>query len=307
MKPVNDQPLVPQTVLAHVGLVSRMGGVLALARPKQQVKNALVLAALVFSGSLQSVSAISRSVVALIVFCSASAGVYAFNDFVDRAADRKHPTKSHRPVASGLVPPALAVVMASVYTLVALLVSTYLPWQFQATLFTYLLLQLAYSRYLKRQELLDMFAVAFGYVLRAVGGAAALDVRISPWLVLCTLLLALFLVTGKRHAELTLAQASEHRAVLLRYSSSYLQHLMVMTGTSAVLTYCLYALTSDTAERHPLLVLTVPPVLYGLFRYLQVVVQDTKGGQPEEVLFRDAHIRGAVLLWVVLVLVALYL
>ena len=292
------------SVTARRGLVI---GVLELARPKQQVKNALVLAGLVFSGSLQSVQVVLRALIATIAFCCASAGIYAFNDFVDREADRRHPTKSRRPVASGLISPVLAVGLALVYTAGALGISAYLPRQFQATLVTYLVLQLSYSRYLKQQELLDMFTVALGYVLRAVGGAVAINVQISSWLILCTLLLALFLIVGKRHAELTLPQSSDHRAVLARYSQEYLRHLMVMTGTLAAVTYCLYAVTSETATRHPLLVLTVPPVLYGLFRYLQVVVQDMKGGHPEEILFHDAHIAGAVVLWGALVLASLYL
>lgn len=291
-----------------IDLVRRAAAVLALARPRQQMKNALVLAGLVFSESLAKPVALLRTFEAVVSFCCASGAVYALNDLLDRDADRAHPIKRLRPVASRMVSPRVAAGTAVGLGAAALAVAGQVSEAFLGTVAAYLAVHVGYSLYLKHQPLIDLFVVALGYVLRAVGGAVAVEVTISPWLLFCTLVLALFLVVGKRHAELaSLADgAVTHRNVLDHYSVDYLRQLLTVLTSLVVLAYSLYAISSETAQRHPLLSLTIPPVMYGLFRYYALVLHERKGGHPEDILIQDRHIQVTVTVWGALVLWALY-
>lgn len=286
----------------------RLQGLVALARPRQQVKNLVVWAALVFAGRLGEARAVGDVFQAFLAFCFASAAIYAFNDVADRAADATHPVKRFRPVASGTVSPVLGLAAGLLWGVAAAALGWRVGASFAGVLAAYVALQVAYSLWLKRVPLIDLFGVAVGYVQRAVGGAVAVEASISPWLVLCTLLLALFLVVGKRLGELAQlgGEAGAHRVTLRVYSRELLQQLLSVVAGSLVVIYSLYAITSNTAQAHPGLAWTIPLVLYGLFRYFLLVTRPEQGAQPEEILLKDTQVRAVVLLWGAVVVWALY-
>jgi 4-hydroxybenzoate polyprenyltransferase len=283
-------------------------------RPHQWTKNVFLFAALVFSGHLVDPAYLGRALAAFALFCGLSGTVYLVNDLADLERDRAHPEKRSRPLASGRLSPTLAVVAALLLGGGGLLLSSWLGTLFALGALLYLATNLAYSLALKRVVILDVMLVASGYTLRAVAGGWALEgageVRISHWLVLCTSLLALFLGFCKRRQELvSLADAaSEHRWVLSEYSVPFLDQMISVVTASTLMAYTLYTFDPDTILHvgTEYLGLTIPFVLYGIFRYFYLVHQRGEGGNPARLVLSDGPLRANLLLYGIAVLVILY-
>lgn len=280
-------------------------------RPRQWVKNTVVLAPLVFAQHLLEPADLLRALGAFAIFCVVSGAAYLFNDVRDAEKDRRHETKRSRPVASGSLAPQIAMAAACVLTVAGLASSTLLGVDFLLIVVAYIVLSTTYSLWLKRVVILDVMAVAAGFLLRAVAGAAALeDIEISSWLIICTLFLALFLASGKRRHELVYMNehAISHRSVLAEYSPQLLDQMIAIVTTSTLIVYVLYT-TSPSVQAKlgtTKLFITIPFVLYGIFRYLYLVHKREQGGSPERVLFSDLPLLANVLLWFAAVCIALY-
>jgi 4-hydroxybenzoate polyprenyltransferase len=279
-------------------------------RPHQWTKNLFVLAALAFSKHLFDVGYAVKAGLAFAVFCAISGVVYVINDVVDLERDRLHPRKRLRPIASGQLSPRAAVVLALGLAGVALSVAFAMPLGFAVCACAYLGLNLLYSFRLKNVVILDVLALSLGFVLRAVAGALAIEVVISEWLVICTLLVALFLALAKRRAELTSLEgaAVDHRKILAEYSPYLLDQMISVVTASCVTAYAFYTTAQETREKFHThrLSWTLPFVLYGIFRYLYLVHQREQGGSPSETLLNDRPILVAVLLWAIAVVLILY-
>jgi decaprenyl-phosphate phosphoribosyltransferase len=267
-------------------------GLLRLMRPKQWIKNGFVLAPLMFAGAFRDSAAIGQALLATLLFCVASSATYIVNDIHDIERDRRHPRKSRtRPLASGQVTVPLALMLLGVLYAV-------LAWGwFQApgvvqVILGYLLLNLAYSFVLKHQPVLDIFTIAIGFVLRVVAGAQALAVPVSSWMFVTTLCLALYLAAVKRRQELR-QSGSEGRQVLEKYTVSLIDRYAEMSATGALVFYSMFVMSA-----RPALVITIPLVLFGLFRYWYVVERLDGGESPTDVLTEDLQLLVTLLLWV---------
>jgi 4-hydroxybenzoate polyprenyltransferase len=276
-----------------------------LARPRQWVKNGLVFAALLFSGEMRSAASVMLAGLAFLAFCLASSAVYCLNDVLDAKEDRLHPKKRFRPVASGAVSPAQAVILALALGATAVLVGvTVDPWVVFLVLL-YAGANLLYSFRLKHVVLLDVMTVASGFVVRAVAGAVAINVEMSLWFLVTVPLLSLFLAVSKRRHELVMVEgALNHRRVLADYSAKLLDQMLAALSAAIIMAYFLYA--KETTRPH-LFMLTSPLVVYGVFRYLYLVYQREEGGSPEEVLVADVPLLVAVVLWAVATTIIIYL
>ncbi len=277
----------------------RLLGLLRLMRPRQWIKNGFVLAPLVFTGSFTDRHAVVQALLAMLLFCVASSATYIVNDLRDIEQDRKHPRKSRtRPLAAGLVTVRQALLLLLV--LYALLLAAW-PWapQVLPVIAAYLVLNLAYSYYLKHQPVLDIFTIAIGFVLRVWGGAQALQVPVSSWMFVTTLCLALYLAALKRRQEL-LQTGTEARAVLQKYSVSLVERYAEIAATGALLFYSMFVMSV-----RPQLVVSIPLVLFGLFRYWYVVEKLDGGESPTDALLSDLPLLLTVLAWVLVCLWAL--
>ena len=292
----------------HAAPGARRGGLGATARalvvslrPRQWPKNAVVLVGLVFARELGQPEQVLRAVLGALLFCLLSGAVYLVNDLLDVEKDRLHPLKRTRPLASGQLSPLTAGVVAVLLVAGSLFAAYLLSPAFCAVALGYLGLQALYVGWLKHVVILDVMALAGGFVLRAVAGAVVVGVPISPWLYVCTMLLALFLALGKRRQELVLLEdnAGEHRPALEQYTVALLDHLLQVVTTSLLVAYMLYTFFAETLPRNRAMMLTIPFVLYGLFRYLYLVYARGEGGSPEEVLLRDRPMALCVVLWAV--------
>lgn len=279
-------------------------------RPYQWVKNVLVFAALFFSLSFLNMEAIVLSLKAFATFCLVSSSVYLMNDVRDVEADRLHPEKRNRPIAAGRVPVNAALATLFIFLASGLALSYTVNTGFLAVLLSYFFINLGYSFGLKRVVLLDVMIVAFGFLLRAVGGAVAIRVDVSPWLFICTLLLALLLVFGKRRHELALlkAGARRHRKSLANYTLPFIDGLMFVSAGAALVTYSLYTMADETAARFGTqwLVLTTPMAIYGIFRYLYLIYIKRSGGDPAWMMIKDKPFIANALLWALAVIAILY-
>lgn len=278
---------------------------IAVLRPKQWTKNVLVFAALLFSVKVANAEMLFRSVVGFSLFCLVSGCVYIINDYMDREADKRHPEKRFRPIASGKILPGSALLFGLVLFSASVGAALYLDWQFAALLLVYFIVNVAYSFRLKHIVILDIMIIAFGFVLRAIGGGIVIGVPFTPWFLLCTMLLALFLAISKRRHELYLLNEGKgkHRRVLEQYSPELLNQLNSIVTTAAIISYSLFTFTSG----HTLhLMWTIPLVMYGIFRYLYLIHLKGKGGHPEKVLLEDGHILVTVLLFAAVVVTILY-
>ncbi|MHB9144638.1 MAG: decaprenyl-phosphate phosphoribosyltransferase [Symbiobacteriia bacterium] len=284
---------------------SLLRALLHTARPRQWVKNGIVLAGLVFSGNLFERPAADRALAAAIVFSLMSSAVYFMNDLFDLEKDRRHPVKRLRPIASGQVAPALGVAAAVGLFGVSGLGAWALGRPFGLTVLGYAALQFTYSMALKQLVIIDVLAIAAGFVLRAVAGALVIGVPISPWLLVCTVLLALFLGLTKRRHELNLLQAgaTEHRPILEQYTPAMLDQMISIVTAGAVMAYSLYTFTDGHSQA---MMWTIPFVLYGVFRYLFLVHRHGDGGSPEQTLLRDGPLLLDVVLWIGTAVVILY-
>ena len=270
-----------------------------LLRPTQWAKNTVLFAALIFSKHLFEWGDALRVVAAFVCFCAVASGAYVMNDLRDCERDRQHPLKSRRPLPSGRVPRGAAVVL-----------SLALGRGFAVLTLGYLVLQVAYTFAFKEMVILDVMAIATGFVIRAAAGGVVIGVPVSPWLIICTFLLALFLGFAKRRHELVLLEgrAEDHRAALREYSPYFLDQMMSVVTASVVVAYASYTASPEVQEKlgTDKLYLTIPFVLFGIFRYLYLVHQKEEGGNPTQLLLSDMPLLAGVLLWIVTAALVLY-
>jgi len=298
---------LPHRLLSCRAMLASAKHLVRAMRPRQWTKNLLLFASFLFTVNQlwrpftpSMWTALARTSIAFLAFSVLSSGVYLLNDVRDIEQDRRHPQKRHRPLASGAITAPMAVVLAALLLIVGLGTSLVLRPLFFVVAASYLLMQLCYTLWWKHVVILDVFIIAVGFVMRAVSGAIVLDVYISPWLYIVTFLGALFLGLCKRRHELELldSDAASHRRILAEYSLPLLDQMISIVTASTIMAYSLYTFTSDNLPRNHLMMLTIPHVLYGLFRYLYLAYRRNQGGSPEEVLLRDRPLRLAILLWV---------
>jgi len=295
--------------VGELGARRPLVAILVSLRPRQWVKNLFVFAGLIFGHKLFT-GAAAVALLAFVIFCALSGVVYIVNDIVDREKDRLHPLKRQRPIAAGQLSVRTATVAAASLFLLSLGASVLrLPLAFTLAAIAYTALLLAYSFWLKHVVIVDVLVVAAGFVLRAVAGALAIDVEISGWLLICTILMALFLALGKRrHEYLTLDDAARHRPILAEYSPGLLDQMIAVVTASTVTAYALYTMSPETvAKFHThLLPATLPFVLYGIFRYLYLLYRHQLGGNPSELFLNDRALLLNALAWMVAVVVIIY-
>ncbi|MDP9366089.1 MAG: decaprenyl-phosphate phosphoribosyltransferase [Chloroflexota bacterium] len=277
----------------------RLPAVVRALRPLQWTKNGVIGAAVVFGHRLGDPESLARTILAIVVFCALSSGVYLVNDVRDAASDRLHPLKRRRPIAAGELRPTTALAVAGGLVLAAAVGGWLVRPAFLIVAAAYVVLMVGYTLGLKRLVILDVFAIAAGFVLRAAAGAVAIDVAISPWLLVCTMLLALFLGFGKRRNELSTlaADAAAHRANLDSYSIPLLDQLIGITASATVMAYAFYTFDAAAVPASHAMMLTIPIVTYAVFRYLYLVQGRGLGGSPEALLFADRSLLASIVVW----------
>ncbi len=284
---------------------------LRITRPKQWTKNLIIFAGLIFSKNLLDLELFAKSFLAFILFSFLSGSVYIINDILDLEKDKKHPQKCKRPLPSGEVKIPLAWGLAIFLAFFSLGFSFLQGFPFGLIALSYLLLITFYSLFLKNIAILDVLSISLGFVLRAVAGAIIIKVLISPWLLICTTLLALFLALAKRRHELVLleARAAEHRFILKEYTPRLLDQMISVVTASTLMAYSLYTIWPETVDKFQTenLLLTIPFVLYGIFRYLYLIYRKDMGGSPEIILIKDKPLIVNLVLWFSVVMLALYL
>lgn len=302
--PTPSAPTLPEAPRSTAWLLFRS------LRPEQWSKNLIVFGGLMFGLRLLDPTSVLRATAAFFVFCVLSGVVYLMNDIMDREADKRHPLKCRRPIASGALSPGTAGLTAIILGAVSLTSSWILGLPFFLVAAAYVTLQALYSGPLKHIVILDVLTIAFGFVLRAVGGAVVIDVPISHWLLLDTVLLALFLALSKRRHELTLLAegATSHRRILEEYSPYLLDQMISVVTASTLMGYALYTVSPDTVAKFGTdqLALTIPFPLYGIFRYLYLVHQKKGGGSPSTMLLTDWPLLLCVALWACALVLIIY-
>lgn len=285
--------------------------ILKAMRPKQWTKNAFVFAALIFDRKLFDLSSLERTLLTFGLFCLLASSVYLLNDIMDIEADRVHPVKKNRPIASGMLPISLAVIIAILLLVVALAGSFVL---YIGTFFIFLIyfvLNLAYSKWLKHIAIIDVLVIAACFVLRVAAGVSVIQVeRFSPWLYVVTTLFALYLGFGKRRAEISLLipeNNTSHRRVLAGYSIDLIDQLITIVSSTTIIAYSLYTFSAPNLPENHAMMLTIPFVLYGVFRYLSLIQINKKGGEPEDLLLNDRPLQITIVLWGITVLLIFYL
>ncbi len=288
-----------------------LGSLVRTARVRQWPKNALVFAAPFAAGVLTHPGPLARTFVAFVAFCAVSSGTYFINDAMDAEADREHPTKRRRPVAAGLLSKNLAFVIGGVLMAVGIGAGSAIAWRLGLVLAIYVAVQFGYSLYLKHQPVLDLVTVAAGFVLRAIAGAVAVPVPVSEWFLIVATFGSLLMVTGKRvaeHSELGDGRGA-HRATLDQYTSTFLRTVLAITAGGAIVGYCLWAFSLQTALTHhrdPIWYqLSIVPMMIALLRYT-FLVEGGKGAKPEELVFADRPLQVLGLVWVVLFALGVY-
>ena len=279
-------------------------------RPIQWIKNGVIFAALVFDQKILEWPYLWQTVAGFVLFCLVSGVVYTINDVVDLDRDREHPKKRRRPIAAGEISPRLALGLATGIAALAIVLGVLLNPLFAAILIGYLVLQMAYSLYLKHIVLLDVMAIAAGFVLRVAAGIPLVDAeRFSPWLFICMTLLSLFLGLGKRRGELVLlgSEATNHRASLGDYNVMLLDHLLSIVTASMILAYALYTFSAPNLPPDHWMMLTIPFVIYGAFRYLYLIHVRGTTLAPDEVVLTDRPLQIDFLLWGLAAVLILYL
>jgi len=284
-------------------------GLLKTMRPRQWPKNGLVYVPLFFDGKITDPESVIRTTIAFVLLCMMSGSVYIMNDLMDIEKDRQHPKKRYRPLASGQLNPTFAGVAAVFFAAFSLAAGFFLSPAFDLVLLTYLLIQIAYTFYLKNVVLIDVLTISAGFVLRVAAGVAVINVeRFSPWLYVCTGLLALFMVLGRRRHEIVLLgqEAGNHRSILAEYSLELIDLLISIVTTSAIVAYSLYTFLAEGLPANHLMMLTIPFVLYAVFRYLYLIHVRHEGGAPEEIFLRDRPMQITLMLYSIVVFLALY-
>lgn len=279
-------------------------------RPKQWLKNVFVFAALVFDRQLIAVESLLITLSAALLFCLASSLVYIINDLADIESDRQHPSKQNRPLASGQLPKRTAIVSAVVIALLTFPSAFVVDLGLGLLVLGYFVMMLAYSLWFKHVPLIDVMIIAAGFVMRVAAGVIIIETeRFSPWLFVATVFLALFIGLGKRRAEIELlaTDAAAHRKVLDGYTLELLDQLLTIVLSTTLMTYCLYTFSAAITPGSYHMMLTIPFVIYGLFRYLYLIRVEHFGGAPEEIVISDRPMQAAVAFWGLTVLVILYL
>ena len=303
---VSNSPSGPRSAAER----STAANLIVSVRPGEWTKNLFVFAGLLFGQRLTDPLAVKRAGLAFLIFCALAGVVYLVNDVADRDRDRQHPRKRNRPIASGALSVPTALGAAALLTACGLGAAWWLGRDFFAVAAGYLLLLVLYSGPLKHIVIIDVLTIAIGFVLRVAAGAVAIGVPISQWLLICTILLALFLGLSKRRHEIVLLAdgAIGHRRILEEYSPYLLDQMIGVVTASTLMAYILYATSHETAEKFgtSLLGLTIPFPLYGIFRYLYLVHRKEGGGSPAELLLNDRPLLACVALWAVAVVVIIY-
>lgn len=307
----------------QLSVVGRLYVLLLAMRPRQWPKNLAIFVGILFAQRLLYPALFGRALIAFGAFCLASSSIYLFNDLLDLENDRQHPKKRLRPLAAGTLPTSWAKVAIGFLWLASAGLTAglfFIPitgvdifatlgganFLFVCTLVSYLVMMILYSLRLKHVVLLDVFIIASGFALRILAGAVVIPVSISPWLYIVTIMLSLLLAFGKRRNELVLMedQAGNHRQILKEYNLPLLDQMITIVTAATVMAYSLYTFQGPTGDHR--LMITIPLVLYGMFRYLYLVYVRKEGGSPEEVLLRDRHMLGTVVLCIAIVIVVLY-
>ncbi len=290
-----------------------ISAIIVTVRPRQWVKNLFVFGPLLFSHKLSDVATDLQAAAGFVLFCLAASAVYVLNDLMDLRADRQHPTKRLRPIASGEISRKTAVTLAVLLALVTTAGSLALGGVFTALILGYVVLNISYSLGLKQVVIIDVMMIGAGFVLRVLAGAAAIHVSPSHWLVLCTILLSVFLGFTKRRAEMTLLneKAAQHRKVLTSYGPVFLDQMISVVTATTLMCYILYTVDARTVDNvsggSRGLLLTVPFVMYGIFRYLYLVYRQEKGSSPTTALLHDGMMLVSVGLWTLLCVAVIYL
>jgi len=295
-------------------------------RPRQWTKNAFVLAALVFDRQLTQIPALIISLAGFLIFCLISSAVYLINDIADVESDRRHPQKRNRPIASGKLSIRVASIAAVLIVLVCLPAAWFLSRSFAIITTIYFLVMLAYSKWLKHIPLIDVLIIAAGFVLRVAAGVSLIETeRFSPWLYVVTTLFALYIGFGKRRAELTMlanipttptpqiespgnnrARVNQTRRVLDGYTIPFLDQLITIVSSTTIIAYSLYTFNAPNLPVNHTMMLTIPFLVFGIFRYLYLIQVKQEGGAPEELLLSDRPLQITVGLWMISVIIVFY-
>ena len=294
--------------------MSLIKNLLIAIRPKQWTKNLLLFAGIIFSGHFLDVNLLIRSFGGFVIFCLLSGAVYLINDIYDINSDRAHPIKKNRPIASGVLPVPAALSFAILFSIISIIASFYFNYYFGLCALIYFCTFTAYSLLLKHFVIIDIMVVAIGFVIRAIAGVQSirtpgLEIEMTPWFIICTMFLALFISICKRRHEIILldSQASNHRPVLDEYSTAFLDQMVAVTTSATVISYGLWAtLSKISGEHRGWLVYTFPFVIYGVFRYLYFTYKKEEGGAPEEILLKDKLLLGNIFLWLASIFIILY-
>lgn len=305
---VPDVPADPRSGISG-GRSQALSLILSL-RPSQWTKNLLVFAPLLFAVKLFDFQSVARATGGFAVFCALSSVVYLINDVMDREGDRRHPRKRLRPIAAGDLSVSAALLTAALLATTALAGAALMGWRFAAVAASYVALQTLYSVALKHIVIIDVLTLSIGFVLRAIAGAVVIDVVISHWLFVCTILLALFIALAKRRHELVLLAdgAASHRPILDEYSAYLLDQMIAVVTASTLIAYIFYTISPETEQKFGTswLGLTIPFPLYGIFRYLYLVHRREGGGSPSDLLLNDRPLLACVTLWVIAVVLIVY-
>jgi 4-hydroxybenzoate polyprenyltransferase len=274
-------------------------------RPKQWLKNFFVFAAIIFSGKFEDKHILLLNLGVFVLFCLVSSAVYVLNDLVDVEKDKQHPEKKNRPIASGKVSKIQAIVLELGILCIVLAGSYLVNFKIAFVLTGYYLMNVLYSFKLKNIVIIDVMIITFGFVLRVISGGIVTNVQLSSWLILCTILISLFIALNKRRSEIVTLKdnSSSHRKILEEYSVELIDNMLTIVTPSILITYCLYTFSSTQSRT---MMITIPFVLYGIFRYQYLVSKKNIGGKPEDVFQKDLPFLINVLLWAVSIIIIIY-
>ncbi len=290
----------------NVTAVKKVEGFFLLLRPRQWIKNLFLFAPLVFSRNIDKLSYVLSAFYSFLCFCLVSSTVYIFNDILDVEKDRMHPVKRKRPIAAGIISRGEALILMLLMLSGSVILPFILNFSFGLIVIIYLFNNLMYTLYVKKLVILDVMSIALGFIMRVSGGAVAISVTISPWLLLCTFLLALFLGFSKRRNELLVLQgdAQNHRMTLEHYSLDFIDNMLSIVTASTLISYSLYTFYASDDKYS---MVTIPFVLYGIFRYQYIIYNKKIGESPEEIIITDKPLLINILLWIITSIIILYI
>ncbi|AVP53751.1 decaprenyl-phosphate phosphoribosyltransferase [Clostridium tetani] len=282
----------------------KLKGIIQILRPKQWIKNGFVFAALMFSGKFMNLGLLQKNIYAFVLFCLTSSTVYVLNDIVDLEKDKLHPDKKKRPLPSGMISKKNAIIL-DIILIITVVSCSYNNIKVFAILLGYLIMNILYSFKLKNIVIIDVMIITLGFVMRVEAGSFATGVVISPWLLLCTMLLSLFLAINKRKSELITLEgkSGKHRKILEEYSVEFLDSMLTLVTPSILIAYCLYTFSSVQSKN---MMFTIPFVLYGLFRYQYLMLKKNIGGKPEDIFTKDIPFLINIVLWIISVFIIIY-